>query len=101
MASRRPRTEPTATELSRIQKILEAQPGFRAHLGSPVSMSKRTGERVTFSSGIVAVAKAMMAKRLSPETAAVKFVLRTAMEVFQLPGAINFATRRASSTPQF
>ena len=88
MGRRRPRTDPTATELARVEKILIDQPAFRAHLGPKVPAKKRTREVVSFHVGTFAVAEAMIAGKLNPERAHVRVVLRTAVVVFGI-------TRRA------
>ena len=80
------RTRPTATELGRVEKIMEAQVPFRTRLGPKVPVTKRTGEVVSLSAGTIAVAEGMIAKRLNPERAQVGIILRVAVEVFGVGG---------------
>ena len=62
--------------------MLKAQPAFEAHLGPQVPVTKRTGEVVAFHVGTIAVAEAVMPRRVGLERAPVRIVLRTAAEVF-------------------
>lgn len=78
---RRPRTTGTATELARVEKILKSQPAFCSRLGRKVSVEKRTGEIVSFHARTFSIAEAMIAKKLNPERAHVRIVLRVAVEV--------------------
>lgn len=79
------RKSPSVTELIRVEKVLEKEPGIRQHLGErSLRFSKRTGEVVHFSSGVVRVTEAMRTKGLNPERAHVGVVLRTAVEVFAI-----------------
>ena len=85
MGRTRPRTRPTATELARIEKILKAQSAFGTHLGPQVPITKRTGEVAHVHAGAVAVADVMIARKLSPERARARIVLRVAAEAFGIP----------------
>lgn len=68
-----------------MEKVLEKEPGIRPHLGErSLRFSKRTGEIVHFSSGVVKVTETMRANGLNPERAYVGVVLRTAVEVFAI-----------------
>ena len=79
------RKTPSVTELIRVGKVLESDPGVRPYLDEKtLRFSKRTGEVVYFSSGVVRVAGALMAKGLNPERAHVGIILRTAVEVFAI-----------------
>ena len=107
MGNRPPRTTPSATELTRVQKILEAQPAFQTHLGAEKPVEKRTGEVVPIRLGTFAVAEEMMSRRLDPERARVRVVVRVAAEVFGIgpgrkdvpqTGSISLAERRGRST---
>jgi hypothetical protein len=75
------RRKPTATEIGRIDKILQREPALKHHRGERIPVEKRTGEVVYFSSAALKVAQALMAKKLNPERAHVAVVLRTAAEV--------------------
>lgn len=86
MRRRRPRTKPTPTELARIETVLKAQPAFEPHLGPRVPVTKRTGEVVAFHVGTIAVAEALMPGRVGLERTPVRIMLRTAAEVFGIPG---------------
>ena len=59
-----------------------AEAAFAAHLGSRIPSEKRTYEPVSFHAGTVAVTQAMMVKKLNPERARVRVVLRVAAEQF-------------------
>lgn len=81
MKWRRKRTVPSVTELARVERILEREPALRPYLLGPKSSParKRTGEIVYFAEPTVTVALEMMAKKLSPERAHVRQVLRLRM----------------------
>ncbi|MHC1770104.1 MAG: hypothetical protein AB9869_38450 [Verrucomicrobiia bacterium] len=82
MRWRRRRTTPSVTELIRVEKILEHDPAVRRRLGRKTTLvRKRTGEKVWFASEVVAIAEAMMARKLSPERASVRQVLSVAVRV--------------------
>jgi hypothetical protein len=86
MGRRLARTKPTATELARVERVLVTQPAFASHLGPKLYVEKRTGERVSFHVGTIAVAEAMIAAKLNPERERVGVVLRVAIEVFGIRG---------------
>lgn len=82
MRWRRKRSEPTVTELSRVEKILERDPAVRRRLGPKTTLAcKRSGEPVYFAAETIAVAQALMARKLSPERAHVRKVLGVAVKV--------------------
>jgi len=84
MRWRRKRTGPTVTELIRVEKILEADPAVRRRLGRKTTLvRKRTGERTWFAPEVVAIAEAMMARKLNPERASVRQVLSVAVRVLR------------------
>ncbi len=88
MHRRRPRTNPTVTELSRVEQVLERDPGLRARLGPKTSLArKRTGEVSYFAAETVAVAEGLMDRGLSPERARVRVVLAVAVKVLGVTGA--------------
>lgn len=82
MAWRRKRTAPTVTELLRVEDILSADPALRRFLSAKDSpVRKRNGELVHFYGSTVAVAKELMARKLNPERAHVRIVLKVAADV--------------------
>jgi hypothetical protein len=86
MAWRRKRTAPSVTELRRVEGILEADPALRRRLGVKDSPArKRNGDLVYFSESTVAVAKELMARKVSPERAHVRTVLKVAVDVVVRP----------------
>jgi hypothetical protein len=87
MRWRRKRTSPSATELSRVEKVLEVDPTVRHRL-EPMGtlVRKRSGEPLYFSAETVAVVQAVMDRRFSPERAHVRTILRVAGEVL---GMVN------------
>ena len=86
MGRRRPRTKATPTELARVQKILEEQPAFAAHLGPKKPIEKRTGEVVSFHVGAFGVVEAVIQRNLNPERSRTRVVLRVVCEVFGISG---------------
>ena len=83
MGWKRKRTEPTVTDLRRIERILETDPALCRRLEPKTTLvSKRTGEPVYFAPETVTVAQARMARGLSPERAHVRVVLRLAIDEF-------------------
>lgn len=92
MRWRRTRTTPSVTELIRVEKILEHDPAVRRRLGRKTTLvCKRTGERTWFAAEVVAIAQAMMARKLSPERAPVCQILSVAVRV------LGSDTKNASS----
>ena len=88
MNRRRPRTNPTVTELNRVEQVLERDPGLRARLGPKTSPARnRQGEVVYFAAETVAVAQGLMDQGLSPERAHVRVVLAVAARVLGVVGA--------------
>ena len=90
-----------------MEEILKTQPAFAAHLGPQVPVTKRNREVVEFHVGTVAVAEAMIARKLGPERAHVRIVLRVAVEAFGIArggtevgesNALNPADARAHAT---
>lgn len=82
MRWRRRRTTPSVTELIRAETILQRDPAVRRRLGRKTTMvRKRTGERTWFAPEVVAIAEAMMARKLNPERASVRQVLSVAVRV--------------------
>ena len=80
MGWKRKRTEPTVTEQRRIEHVLETDPALCRRLEPKTTLvSKRTGEPVFFAPEVVRVARAMMARGLSPERAHVRVVLNVAI----------------------
>ncbi len=93
MPWRRKRTEPSVTELTRIQQLLERDAAASRRLGpKSVAIRKRTGETVYFAAETIMVAKALMNERLNPERTHVVDVWRIAAQVLGIyrtpsPGA--------------
>src|ERR1035437_9710540 len=87
MRWRKKRTTPTVTEVSRVEKVLEADRGVSHRLWpNTTPVSKRSGEVVYFSAETIAVGQALMARKLSPERAPVRLVLRAAVDVLAIGG---------------
>jgi hypothetical protein len=87
---RRKRTAPTVTELSRVEKVLEADPAVRRRLGPKTALvRKRSGEPVHFAAEVVAVAQAVMNQKGNPERAHVRTVLRVAADVLGIVGTTS------------
>jgi hypothetical protein len=81
MRWRRKRIAPTVTELSRVERVLEAEPAVRRRLGPKTTLvRKRSGEPLYFAAETVAVAAELMARKLSPERAHVGMVVKVASE---------------------
>ena len=87
MRWRRKRIAPSVTELNRIEKVLEADPAARSRLGPRTTLvRRRSDESVYFAAEVVAVVQALMDRKLSPERAHVRTVLRVAAEVLGIVG---------------
>jgi hypothetical protein len=70
------------TELARVERVLESDPATRARLGPKTCPTrKRNGDLVYFTDATLTVAQGLMARRLSPERAHVREVLRVAVDV--------------------
>ncbi len=88
----RKRTTPTATELLRVEQVLARDLALRRYLGSKTSpVRKRNGDLVYFAPETVAVAQELMARKLSPERAHVRDVLRVGAEVLRGSAAFSRA----------
>jgi hypothetical protein len=84
MRWRRKRTTPTATELLRVEKVLARDLALRRYLGPKTSpVCKRNGHLVYFAAETALVAQELMARRLSPERAHVREVLRVGADVLR------------------
>jgi hypothetical protein len=84
MRWRKTRTTPSVTELIRVEKILERDRAICRRLGRRTTLvRKRTGEKVWFASEVVAIAEAMMTRKLNPERASVRQVLSVAVRVLR------------------
>jgi hypothetical protein len=92
MHRQRRRSDPTVTQLQRVEKVLEADPALSARLAPKTREArKRNGEMARFAPEAVAVAQALIARRLDPERAHVRVVLAVAVEVLGIIGAEDTA----------
>lgn len=82
MAWRRRRTEPSFTELRRVEAVLERDLATRQRLGpKKVPVKKRDGTVVLFASEALLVAKELMLRKANPERAHVRKVLLAAADI--------------------
>ena len=92
MRWRRKRSTPTATELLRVEKVLARDLALRRYLGPKTTpVRKRNGDVVYFAAETVAVAQELMARKLSPERAHVRIVLRVGADVLRGGAAFSRA----------
>jgi hypothetical protein len=84
MRWRRKRTTPTATELLRVEKVLARDLALRRYLGPKTTpVRKRNGDLVYFAPETMLVVQELTARKLSPERAHVRMVLRVGADVLR------------------
>ena len=87
MAWRRKRTDPSVTELARIERVLESDEAARRLLGpKTVPVRKRDGTVFLFAAETVNIARELMARKLNPERTRVGIVLAVAGMVLGIGG---------------